>query len=173
MNQQGLVQIYTGDGKGKTTAALGLALRAAGAGLKVFIAQFMKGVVCSEHEAIEKFEDLILIKQYGTGKFIKDRPSNEDIAIAETGLAEANEKMLSGKYDIIILDEVNAAASIGVINIEKLLKFISEKPANIELILTGRDAPKRLLDAADLITYMQSIRHYYDKGVKARKGIEY
>lgn len=173
MKQQGLVQIYTGEGKGKTTAALGLALRAAGGGLKVFIAQFMKGVICSEHEAIKKFAGLILIKQYGTGRFIKDKPSDEDIAIAMKGLNEAKEKMLSGEYDIIILDEINTAASMGLINLEELLKFISEKPYNIELILTGRNAPQRLLDAADLITYMQAIRHYYDKGVAARKGIEY
>ncbi|MCF6267074.1 MAG: cob(I)yrinic acid a,c-diamide adenosyltransferase [Desulfuromusa sp.] len=169
---QGYVQVYTGDGKGKTTAALGLALRAAGAGLKVYIAQFVKGMKYSELDSISKLEDLITLKQYGRDCFIYKEPDVEDIKAARDGLKEASTMMCSGEYQLIILDEANIATYYNLFSVDDLLDFIHEKPAGVELVITGRKADPRVIEAADLVTEMKGIKHYYQNGVEARVGIE-
>ena len=170
--KKGYVQVYTGDGKGKTTAAFGLALRAAGYGLKVFIAQFIKGMRYSEIKALEKFKDNIEVKQYGKGCFVREAATNKDIEAAGLGLAEIREVINSGKYDVVILDEINIAIYFKLLSVGDIVDLIENKPDNIELILTGRKAEKEIIDKADLVTEMHEIKHYYRKGVLARKGIE-
>jgi len=169
---KGYIQVYTGNGKGKTTAALGLALRAAGAGLKVFFAQFMKGIKSSEVHALEKLSDNITFRQYGSGCFISGTPEEEDIRASQYGLKEAREAMLSGRYHIIVLDEANVAVRYSLLTTEDLLDLIGLKPDDVELVITGRDADPAIIEAADLVTEMKEVKHYYPKGVSARTGIE-
>lgn len=169
---KGYVQVYTGDGKGKTTAALGLALRAAGAGLKVYFAQFIKGMRYSEHAALNELAGCITVKQYGRECFIKGAPKEEDIRAAREGLMEVREIMLSGKYQVIVLDEANVATRYNLFSVEDLLDFIRVKPDDVELIITGRDADPEIIEAADLVTEMKEVKHYYQKGISARDGIE-
>ena len=169
---KGYVQVYTGDGKGKTTAAFGLALRAAGAGLKVYIAQFVKGMKYSELDAMEKLSDSITIKQYGRDCFIFREPEKEDIQAAREGLQEVKVIMCSGEYQVIILDEANIATYYNLFSVDELLDFIKVKPEGVELIITGRKADPRIMERADLVTEMKEIKHYYQKGVEARSGIE-
>ena len=147
---KGYIQVYTGDGKGKTTAALGLALRAAGAGLKVFIAQFIKAGEYSEISALKRFSDLIAIEQFGTGKFIFERPDPAEIQTARTGLSRAESILKAGKHDLVILDEASAAISCGLFTVEDLLGLIQLKPKSTELIITGRQADPKLIEKADL-----------------------
>jgi cob(I)alamin adenosyltransferase len=170
--KRGYVQVYTGDGKGKTTAALGLALRAAGAGLRVFIAQFAKAMPYSELKALERFDDLITVKQYGRRCFIHEKPEQADVNAARNGYRESREALGSGEYDLVILDEANIAVHFNLFSEEELLDLIDAKPENVELVITGRKAPKSLVERADLVTEMKEIKHYYEKGVEARKGIE-
>ena len=171
--KKGYIQVYTGNGKGKTTAALGLALRAAGRGMKVYIGQFMKGQEYGELEAVNKYlSRWITMEQYGTPKFVVGKPSEEDVRLAHEGLERARKAMLSGEYDIIILDEINVSIYLKTLELSEVLDFIKEKPENVELILTGRYAPQEIIDAADLVTEMREIKHYYTKGVIAREGIE-
>jgi cob(I)alamin adenosyltransferase len=169
---KGYVQVYTGNGKGKTTAAIGLAIRAAGANLKVFIGQFVKGMHYSELDSLKRFEDLITIKQFGRDCFIYHDPTEEDIKVARDGFAEAREIVMSAKYDLVILDEINIALYYALFPVEDVLDLIKKKPSNVELVLTGRYAPKQIIDAADLVTEMKEIKHYYQEGVVAREGIE-
>lgn len=169
--RKGYVHVYTGEGKGKTTAAIGLAIRAAGAGLKVFFAQFIKNRRCSEHRALERFDDLITIKQYGRG-FIKDKPSKQTEEIVRKGFNEVKKVVLSGDYDLVILDEINIALRYGLLDISEIKDLIKNKPSGVELVLTGRYAPQELIKKADLVTEMKKIKHYMDRGVKARTGIE-
>jgi cob(I)alamin adenosyltransferase len=168
----GYVQVYTGNGKGKTTAAFGLALRAAGAGLRVFIAQFVKGMPYSELTAFERFPDLITIRQYGTGCFISGSPSPEDREAAHRGLGEIKPLVSNGSHDIVILDEINIATHYELVDIQEVLDLIACRAPGVELILTGRYADERVLERADLITEMIERRHYYQQGVQARTGIE-
>jgi cob(I)alamin adenosyltransferase len=169
---RGYVHVYTGDGKGKTTAALGLAVRAAGAGLKVYIAQFLKGMEYSEHKALAKFSDAIVVRQFGRGCFIHRTPEEEDIQAAREGLSEAAAAIKSGKYDMVILDEANIAIHYKLFSVEDLLNLILSRPNDVELVITGRRADARIIEAADLVTEMKEIKHYYQKGVTAREGIE-
>jgi cob(I)alamin adenosyltransferase len=170
---KGYVQIYTGNGKGKTTAATGLAVRAAGAGLKVFIGQFLKMGDYSEIKALkERFSDMITLEQFGTGGFIGGKVSPEHIQAAGKGLKRIKELMISGKYDVVICDEINVAVSLGLLTVEDLLELIALKPENIEMVFTGRGADPKMIEAADLVTEMTEIKHYYKKGVNARTGIE-
>lgn len=169
----GYVQVYTGDGKGKTTAALGLALRAVGAGLRVFCAQFVKGADYNEIKAIRQYLPLITLKQYGRGCFLTGQPSPEDIAAAQVALQEIKWAMLSGSYDIIILDEANIATHFNLIKVADLVDLIRQKPPQIELIITGRRAAPEVIALADLVTEMKEIKHYYQHGIPARPGIEY
>ncbi len=170
--RRGYIQVYTGDGKGKTTAALGLALRAAGAGLRVYIAQFIKKKQCSEHCMLDRFADLITIRQFGRGLILKRKPSAADISAAHRGLEEICKAIFSGKFALIILDEANVAVHCNLLAVEDLLDIMDSKPKEIELVITGRYADKRVIDKADLVTEMKEIKHYSKKGVKARVGIE-
>ncbi len=169
---QGCVQVYTGDGKGKTTAALGLALRAVGAGLKVYLAQFVKGMHYSELDALARLDDSITVKQYGRDCFIYEQPDEKDIQAARDGLEETRRIMSSGAYDMIILDEANIATYYNLFSVDDLLGFINAKPDGVELVITGRKADERIIERADLVTEMKEIKHYYTKGVQARSGIE-
>jgi cob(I)alamin adenosyltransferase len=169
---KGYVQVYTGDGKGKTTAALGLALRAAGAGLNVYFAQFVKGMKSSEIESAKKLSDRITIMQYGNESFINGTPGKGDISAARKGLTEAREYMLSGRYQVIILDEANIATHYNLFSAEELLELVRLKPDDVELVITGRYADQRIIEAADLVTEMKDIKHYYRNGISARDGIE-
>ncbi len=169
---KGYVQVYTGHGKGKTTAALGLAVRAAGAGLRTFIAQFIKKRKCSEHVLLEELSDRITIEQFGRGLIIGRKPSRADIQAAREGYERVKEAMLSKEYDLLILDEANVATHYGLLQVQELLDLIELKPASVELVITGRHADAKVMAAADLVTEMREIRHYHEKGVKARRGIE-
>ncbi len=169
---KGYVQVYTGDGKGKTTAALGLSLRAAGAGLKVFIAQFIKMGDYSEVKALQRFSDLITIEQYGLGRFIKGKPSFEDSEAARKGLEKVHAVLMAAQHDVVIMEEANVAAMCGLFSVDDILGLIAIKPEHVELVITGRGADPRVLEKADLVTEMKSIKHNYDQGVEARTGIE-
>mgnify|MGYP001103618122 CR=1 FL=1 len=169
---KGYVHVYTGNGKGKTTAAFGLALRAVGAGLRVYIAQFVKGMRYSETNTLAKLQDFITVKQYGRSCFINRNPGEEDIQAAQEGLEKVKEIMRSGEYQMIILDEANIATHYNLFSVEEFLDFIEAKPEEVELVITGRYADPRVIEKADLVTEMKEIKHYYHKGVKARKGIE-
>jgi cob(I)alamin adenosyltransferase len=170
--RRGYVQVYTGDGKGKTTAALGLALRAAGAGLSVFIAQFVKKQKCSEHRALERFSGIITVRRYGGGLIPKTGPDEADVASARKGIREVTGLIRTGSYDVVILDEINVAIDLGLVGVDDVLRLIRERPAHIELILTGRNADKRIIAEADLVTEMREVKHYFKKGVAGRGGIE-
>jgi cob(I)alamin adenosyltransferase len=174
LDQKGYIQIYTGNGKGKTTAALGVALRAAGHGINTYIAQFLKGQKYGELDSIRKFVPLITIEQFGRDAFIhiKAETQEQDIEKARQGLAACFEAMLSGKYQIIILDEINVALHFDLLEEKEIHRFLDQKPPQVEIILTGRYAPQSLVDRADLVTEMKEIKHYYSEGIKARKGIE-
>jgi cob(I)alamin adenosyltransferase len=170
--KRGYVQVYTGDGKGKTTAAIGLAVRASGAGLKVFIAQFIKQGDYSEIKTLRKLSDMITVEQYGMGRFVDGKPTKEDFDIAEEGLQRARQVMLSGKFDIIILEEANVAVKYGLIPVQELIDLITAKPESVEIVITGRNVSPLILDKADLVTEMKPVKHYYNNGVRARLGIE-
>ena len=167
------IQIYTGNGKGKTTAAFGLALRANGAGLKVFIGQFVKGKAYNENIAVAKHLKNITVKQYGLGCFIVDTPTANDIKAAHKGLKEMRKIIQKGDYDVVIMDEVNIALYYNLFEIDKVIELMKNKPDYVELVLTGRYAPKEIIELADLVTEMKEIKHYYQKGIQAREGIEF
>ena len=169
---RGFVQVYTGNGKGKTTAALGLALRAAGAGMKVFIGQFIKMGDYSEIKALSRYSDLITVEQFGHGRFAKGKPSPEDIQGARRGLERVQAIMASDEYRVIILEEANVAVMLGLIGVQELISVIINKPDDKELVITGRGASPRVIEIADLVTEMKVIKHYFQKGVRARVGIE-
>ncbi|HRZ79176.1 MAG TPA: cob(I)yrinic acid a,c-diamide adenosyltransferase [bacterium] len=169
MAEKGFVHVYTGNGKGKTTAALGLAMRAAGAGKKVFIGQFVKGMHYSELDLrIQNIE----IKQYGADCFIYKDPTENDIKIARDGLAEMADILKSGKYDVVIMDEACIALYYKLFSFEELWKAVSQRAEHVEVVITGRYAPDALIEKADLVTEMKEIKHYYTKGIQARTGIE-
>ncbi len=170
--EKGYVQVYTGNGKGKTTAAIGLAVRAAGAGLRVFFAQFIKGMLYSEIQALERFSELIAVKQYGRGCFIQKNPEPQDIEAAYYGLEDIMAIMQDENYDVVILDEANVAVQCNLITVDDLLRLVDNKPFAMELIITGRYAKKEILEVADLVTEMKEVKHYYRNGVQARIGIE-
>lgn len=167
------VQVYTGNGKGKTTAALGLLLRAAGAGLRIRVFQFMKKGHYSEIDTLAQRFPEIEVTQLGSGKFInpKNIPQDE-LDRAAAGFAQAKEAVMSGEYDLVILDEANGAMSMGLIPVSGMLALMAGRPERTELVLTGRDAPEAVIQAADLCTEMRMVKHYYEAGVPARKGIE-
>ena len=172
--EKGLVQVYTGDGKGKTTAALGLAMRAVGKGLSVFMVQFLKGRPYGEIESAKLLSPRFKVVQSGQDTFVKrGEPSEKDLRLARRGLELAREATSSGEYDIVILDEVNVAVELGVLSVEDVLPLIEQKPEGVELVITGRGAPEEFLKRADLVTEMKKIKHYHDKGVAMRDGIEY
>lgn len=171
--EQGCVQVYTGNGKGKTTASLGLALRAVGRGLKVCVFQFIKGGGrYGEHLAAEKLAPLLTIIQTGRPGWVNTKDITADRQVAQEGLAKARELLTSGEFDLFVCDEINGAVGFGLIDVEQVLELIGLRPAKTELVLTGRNADQRVIEAADLVTEMREIKHYYKAGVPARTGIE-
>ncbi len=172
--ERGLVQVYTGNGKGKTSAAFGLALRAIGRGLRVYIIQFIKGGFdYGELHVVKKLPNLTL-KTFGRGQFVTARPpAEEDIRLAGEAFELAEKVVQDGKYDIVILDEINVALNLNLVKLEEVLNLIEKKPKNVELVLTGRKVPNEIVEVADLVTEMKEIKHPFNRGLKARKGIEY
>ena len=170
--KKGLVHIYTGDGKGKTTAAFGLAIRAAGAGLRVSIHQFIKGCEYSENKIFRKIDN-ISIEQCGRGCWIKGKPTVKDRQCAQKGFEKACDHIYSGKYDVVVLDEANIALKLGLIKASEMEEVIRNRPLSVEIVLTGRHCPKSVLKHADLVTEMRKIKHPFDRGIPARKGIEF
>jgi len=167
-----MIQVYTGKGKGKTTAALGLAIRAAGAGLKVYIGQFIKGKEYSELKALKKFKN-IKVERFGRGCFIKKTPAKKDIELANRGLKRIREILVKRIYDLVILDEINIALHLGLLDLKDVIQVIKKTPKKTELVLTGRHAHRKIIEIADLVSDIKEIRHYYKKGVIARRGIEF
>jgi cob(I)alamin adenosyltransferase len=167
-----LIQVYTGNGKGKTTAALGLSLRAAGAGLRVYIGQFIKGKKYSELNALKKIKN-IKLEQFGSGCFIKKSPSKKDVELARKGFEKIKKIIAGGLYDVVVLDEINIVLKLKLLELRDVIGLIEKTPKNLELILTGRGAPRQILNIADLVSEIKEVKHYFRKGVKARKGIEF
>jgi len=171
-SEKNFVHLYTGDGKGKTTAAIGLAVRAAGHGMKTYIGQFMKGQLYGELTAL-KNHPLITIEQFGDTKCIRREDVTQNhIDQARQGLDMAKNAMLSGQYDILVMDEINVTVWFGLLSVKDVIDVLNQRPENMEVILTGRNAPEELIDAADLVTEMKEVKHYYTQGVLARDGIE-
>lgn len=172
---KGYVQVYTGNGKGKTTAALGLILRASGAGMKSYFCQFIKGQPSSELKILTESLSGVTCAQYGLGRFFTPghNPSRDDINAAQKGFRDLETSMLSGSYNLAVADEINVAVKIGLLTTEQVCHLIDDKPDNVELVLTGRDAPPEIIEKADLVTEMRNIKHYFDRNIGARKGIEY
>jgi cob(I)alamin adenosyltransferase len=169
---KGYVHVYTGNGKGKTTAAIGLAIRAAGAGMRVYIAQFVKGMHYSELDSLLRYADCITLKQYGRDCFIEQEPSEEDTQAARKGFEEVKGVLISGDYQVVILDEANIATHYSLFSADELIELIRSKPESVELVITGRGADPKVIAVADLVTEMKEIKHYYNRGIEARPGIE-
>ncbi|MDZ7262531.1 MAG: cob(I)yrinic acid a,c-diamide adenosyltransferase [candidate division KSB1 bacterium] len=173
MWNRGYIQVYTGNGKGKTTAALGLALRAAGKGLKTYIGQFMKGQDYGELEAARRLAPFITIEQFGKQTFVHiDRPTEEDVALATEGLRRVSQAINSGQFQIVVMDEINIALHLKLLELDQVLRLLDNKPEQVELVLTGRHAPQAIIDRAHLVTEMQEVKHYFQQGISAREGIE-
>jgi cob(I)alamin adenosyltransferase len=171
-DRKGYIHIYTGDGKGKTTAAIGLAIRAAGYGMKTYIGQFMKGQHYGELTALQD-HPCITIEQYGDVECVhREEITQKHVDQAKQGIKQARKAIHSHRYDIIILDEINVAVWFDLITTEDVLELLNERPKNIEFILTGRHAPEAFLEMADLVSDIKEIKHYYNQGVNARTGIE-
>jgi cob(I)alamin adenosyltransferase len=171
--EKGYIHIYTGPGKGKTTAALGLGLRALGAGLKVHMIQFMKGRKYSELNSLEKLLNFSYT-QFGRDEFVnKEKPAQVDIDLAQKGFAHAKDIIKKSKYDMVILDEINVAVDFNLIALDDVLKLVEEKPEKLELVLTGRYAHPEIVRLADYVTEMLEINHPYQQGVEARKGVDF
>jgi cob(I)alamin adenosyltransferase len=170
----GLIQVYTGNGKGKTTAALGLALRAAGSGLRTFIGQFMKGTPYGELKALRRLAPLIVVEQFGDRGHVRSGdPSPQHVAQAQAGLRRIEQVLGSGEFDIVVMDEINTACSFGLLSVSEVLTVLESRPPTVEVILTGRNAPSEFVTQADLVTEMAEVRHPFRKGILARRGIEY
>ena len=174
MNFKGYVQVYTGNNKGKTTAALGLALRAAGRGYKTYIGQFMKGQKYGELESARLLSEYITIEQFGKDTFIhvKNPPNPQDVEMAQLGVQKCIEAMHSKQYNIVVFDEICVANYYNLITVKQMLNIIEQKPNDVEIIFTGRYCPQEIIEVADLVTEMREIKHYYNDGVEARDGIE-
>ena len=171
--ERGCTQVYTGNGKGKTTASLGLALRAAGRGLKVCVFQFIKGGgPYGEHLIADKLAPFFTIIQTGRPGWVNTKDISEDRQLAQDALQQARQLLISGEYDLFICDEINGAVGFGLIDVEQVLELIALRPEKTELVLTGRNADEKIIAAADLVTEMREIKHYYKAGVPARTGIE-
>lgn len=192
-NNKGYVQVYTGNGKGKTTAALGITMRASGAGMKIAFIQFMKALGYSEQKILPTLPGVTWktlgkpffiakagsiseeeLAEYGDAcvVFEEGNPPADYVKMINDGFAQAREMVLSGAYDMVVLDEINCAMFFGLLSADDVLELIRNKPAHTELILTGRCAPAEIIEAADLVTEMREIKHYYNEGVQARRGIE-
>jgi len=171
--EKGLIHVYTGTGKGKTTAAIGLGVRAAGDGLKVVMIQFMKGRRYSELDALEQIPNFTVV-QFGRDEFVsKEKPKQIDIDLAQKGLAYAMEIIHKQSYDVVILDEINVALEFRLIRLQDVLQLLTEKPESVELVLTGRYASSEIMKQADVVSEILEIKHPYQKGVLSRKGIDW
>lgn len=166
-----MIQVYTGNGKGKTTAALGLAIRAAGNSLKVYIAQFVKGGYYGELKILKKIGN-IKVEQFGRKCFIREEPAKVDIELAKKGFEKVKKIVAQKRYDVVILDEINIALKLGLLDLNEVIGFIKNTPRGLELILTGRYAHAKILKIADLVSEIREVKHYFKKGIAARKGIE-
>jgi cob(I)alamin adenosyltransferase len=185
--ERGLIHVYTGDGKGKTTAALGLALRAAGCGYCAYVCQFLKGQEYGELAAVEWLaarptggRPPITIEQFGRPTFVRmsadgktTTATEEDISLAHAGLEAARRAMRSDQFELVIVDEINVALHFRLLTLEEVLTLLDAKPVDVELVLTGRRVPSEIVDRADYVTEMRQVRHPYQRGIRARKGIEY
>ena len=171
---QGFIQVYTGNGKGKTTAAIGQAIRAMGAGLSVCFIQFMKDYAYSELEILQGFAPHLKLLRYGNDAFVFKKQPPEAALVEEMrcGLREAERAMISGEYDLVILDEVLVSVYFKLLDVDDIKKIVKKKPHQVELILTGRYCPQEINDLADLVSEIKEIKHYYQRGISARKGIE-
>ena len=172
MKRVGRVQVYTGDGKGKTTAAMGQAVRALGHGHKVLIIQFLKGRSSGELGVLEKMDN-VTIERFGSSRFVCGNPTSEDTALAEKGFKKAREEVLSGHYDLVILDEINILVDYKMLDVNRVVELIKERPKGVELILTGRNVHPQVVEAADLVSEIRAVKHYYKDGIGARPGVEY
>jgi cob(I)alamin adenosyltransferase len=171
--KKGLIHVYTGNGKGKTTAAIGLGVRAAGDGLKVLMIQFMKGRRYSELDALQQIKNFTVV-QFGRDEFVsKEKPAQVDIDLAQKGLAFAKDVIHNQSYDVVILDEMNVALDYQLIAINDVLQLLREKPESLELVLTGRYASPEIIKLADVVSEILEIKHPYQKGVQSRKGIDW
>lgn len=173
---EGKLHVYTGEGKGKTTASIGLAVRAACAGLRVYVGQFLKGGSNSESCLTDAFPDRIVMETYGRGELLTrgERPTGEDERLAARGLERLSEVLRSGDFDLVVADELNVAMHMGLISVGEVMEVLQQRSDGVEVVVTGRYAPAVLLDAADLATEMREIRHYFaEEGLQARKGIEF
>jgi cob(I)alamin adenosyltransferase len=169
----GLTQVYTGDGKGKTTVALGLALRAAGNGMRTYIGQFLKGWRYGEMESIRRLAPYVTLEQYGLNEWVHvDSATPDQRAAAQKGLSQIRQALTSGECDIAIADEINIALCFGLLIQEQVIQLIDARPPHVELVLTGRRAPDAIIERADLVTEMREVRHPYQQGISARPGIE-
>lgn len=173
--RQGIIEVYTGAGKGKTTAAIGLATRAWGRGLKVKVFQFLKAPGGSgEHWAFLGFNPPLHIYPLGIGEFILNRPpSPKEVALVAEGWKQAEESILSDTLDIVVIDELSHVINQGLLSLEKVMAVLKGKPARLELVLTGRDMPDQIIELADLVTEMKMVKHPYQNGISAREGIEF
>jgi cob(I)alamin adenosyltransferase len=171
---KGLVIVITGSGKGKTTAAFGQALRAIGQNYNVFVLQFMKGRKYGEFIAAEKYLPRLTIQMSGLDSFVmRDNPAAIDIELAQKGLDAARKAIKSGKYDMVILDEINVALDFNLIKLKEVIDLIKNKPPALDLILTGRYAPAKIIKIADTVSEVLEVKHHYNAGIKDRAGIEY
>lgn len=172
--RSGLVMVYTGDGKGKTTAAVGMGLRAVGHGLKVYLVNFLKGADYGEYLAAARhLPDFTIIKAGRVGFINRGDLDPIDLKMAAEGFQKAKVALLGGEYSMVILDEINVAVDYGLIPLQDLLELINNRPPGVDIVLTGRAADKALIEVADLVSEVKAIKHHYAKGIKARKGIEY
>ncbi len=172
MEREGTVQVYTGDGKGKTTAAIGQVIRALGHGQRVLVVQFLKGRPSGEVKVLEGMEN-VTVKRFGSSRFVCGSPTPEDIELAKKGFEGMREAVLSGEYDLVVLDEINLLVDYGMLDVEQVVELMKERPKNVELILTGRNAHRQVIEAADLVSEVRAVKHYYKRGVRARPGVEY
>jgi len=172
--EKGYIQVYTGNGKGKTTAAIGQSLRAIGNDLRVYFVQFMKNFPYGEVKLLEKMAPNLVLKRYGTDDFVfkKTPPSRDLIQEVESGLEQTERVMLDKSFQVIVLDEILVSIYFKLINEQSVLEFLNKKPDQTEIILTGRYCPDSILELANLVTNMTEVKHYYQKGVSARRGIE-
>lgn len=170
--EKGYIHVYTGNGKGKTTAALGLAIRAVSAGKKVFFGQFIKGMEYSELK-IQDYIPNLLIQQFGKDCFIYNDPTDDDIVLAREGLNICKSILAKGEHDLVVLDELNIAIYYKLFTVEEAIEIIKDRAPNVEVVITGRYAEDKLIEIADLVTEMKEIKHYYMQGIESRKGIDY
>ena len=172
--KQGLIQVYTGDGKGKTTCALGLGFRAVGQGFKVFMVQFLKTEETGEVAAARRLASDFTIQSFGTPGFPRlADPDPKTLEAAQQAFTLARQVILAGEHDLVILDEVNLSLTYGLVSLSEMLEVLRQRPAYVEVVLTGRGAPPELVEFADLVTEMRPLKHYFEAGIKARRGIEW